>query len=75
MSSEVDRESFVRRWETAAPMLEEVARRELRELSDDERRLAIESLFKLSESFAVSESTPETCGLVEQQRLFGLLPR
>lgn len=56
-------------------MLEEVARRELTELSDDERRLAISSLFKMGETFTVAESTPESCGLVEQQRLFGLLPR
>lgn len=67
--------AFVKRWAVAGPMLEEVARQELREMTDEERRHAIDSLLQVSQMFPVAESTPETCGLVEQQRLFGMLPR
>lgn len=67
--------AFVKRWAVAGPMLEEALRQELAEMSEAEHREAVLDLLQLSDDFRQEESTPVTSGLVEQQRLFGLMKR
>jgi hypothetical protein len=61
--------AFVRHWQRVGPLLEEVRRRELRELGNGPCDPLVESLLELGE--IASKSQPQTTsGLVEQQRRF-----
>lgn len=61
---------FARRWRRVGPLLAEIRRRELRDLTDEEALAAADALLGLLPQ--VPEKRDGT-GLVEQQRLFALL--
>lgn len=60
-------ENWVRIWKAAGPRLAEIERRELRAMTDAERREAIHALLTL---LPVWTDAPPTSGLVEQQKWF-----
>lgn len=61
--------SWLKQWRAAGPALEEVRRRELRELRDDEALAAAEALLSLAASSPLPEERRVSSGLVAQQAL------
>ncbi|HPA50593.1 MAG TPA: hypothetical protein PLP50_03240 [Thermoanaerobaculia bacterium] len=61
--------SWLKQWQAAGPALEEVRRRELRELPDDEALAAAEALLSLAASSPLPEERRISSGLVTQQAL------
>ena len=59
--------AWVENWAKAGPRLDAVRRRELREMTYEERIRAIDTLLQIGSRFGKSRNTS---GLVEQQRLF-----
>ena len=58
---------WVENWKRVGPILEEIRRRELRNMTYDQRVKAIESVLHLGSLFAKPRTTS---GMVEMQRLF-----
>ncbi len=69
MSNEADQrtKAWVETWLKAGPELDAIRRRELREMTYEDRIRAIDALLQLGSQFATER---DTSGLVEQQRLF-----
>jgi len=69
MSQQADEitKKWVETWAKAGPRLEEIKRRELREMTYEQRIRAIDTLFQLG---CLLRKPRTTSGLVEQQRLF-----
>ncbi len=63
---------WVETWRRAGPELARIKRDELRRMRPEDAARIIDALFEIGCQFAVPR--PMT-GLVEQQRLFGKLPR
>ena len=63
---------WVETWRKAGPALAAIEREELRRMTDDERRRAIEAVMSLAP--VCTEPRP-TSGLVEQQRRFAKFRR
>ncbi len=61
--------SWLKQWQAAGPALEEVRRRELRELRDEEALAAAEALLSLAASSPLPEERLRSSGLVAQQAL------
>lgn len=59
--------AWVENWAKVGPKLEAIRRRELREMTYEQRIKAIDSLLQIGCQFGKPRSTS---GLVEQQRLF-----
>jgi len=68
----VDRntEKWVRTWQTAGPLLAEIERRELEQMTDQEWQQAVEDVLSVIPPDA---EVPTTSGLVEQQKCFAKL--
>ena len=58
---------WVRVWKTAGPSLAQIERRELREMTEAERRRAIQAVLTL---LPVWTDAPSTSALVDQQKWF-----
>ena len=67
--------SWLKQWQAAGPALEEVRRRELRRLRDDEALAAAEALLSLAASSPLPEERRVSSGLVAQQALLHRRPR
>jgi hypothetical protein len=63
---------WIRNWEAAAPVLEELRAEQIR---NSDTATAIEQLSDAFESARLHWTPPVTSGLVEQQRLFARLRR
>jgi hypothetical protein len=63
---------WIRNWEAAAPVLEELRAEQIR---NSDTATAIEQLSDAFESARLHWTPPATSGLVEQQRLFARLRR
>jgi hypothetical protein len=70
---DIELERWSKTWQRAARALEDVRRRELQAMTDDDVRRAITEVFSVPFDFAAAP--PRISGLVEQQRLFALLHR
>lgn len=62
-----DTEKWVRTWQAAGPLLAEIERRELEQMTEDERQRAIEDVLSV---VPLDSKMSATSGLVEQQRWF-----
>lgn len=62
--------AWVRQWKRASAALEENSIVELRAMSDDECRAAIERIMELAEAVPISPERLAYSGLVEQQKFF-----
>ena len=62
--------SWLKQWQAAGPALEEVRKRELRELRDDEALAATEALLSMATATPLPPERLLTSGLVAQQALF-----
>lgn len=60
-------EKWVRTWQAAGPLLAEIERRELEQMTDEEWRQAVEDVLSIVPEDA---EVPITSGLVEQQKWF-----
>jgi hypothetical protein len=58
---------WVQTWREAGPRLEEIRRRELRQMTYQQRIKAVDALLQIGSRFGKPRTTS---GLVEQQRLF-----
>ena len=63
---------WVETWRKAGPALAAIEREELRSMTDDERRRAIEAVLSLA---PVCTEPRSTSGLIEQQKRFARLRR
>jgi hypothetical protein len=63
---------WVETWQRAGPELDRIKRDELRRMRHEDVAHIIDALFEIGCQFAVPRTSS---GLVEQQRLFGKLPR
>jgi hypothetical protein len=70
MAVDRDTQQWVRTWQVAGPSLAEIERRELQEMTEDERQQAIEEVLSIVPPDA---EVPTTSGLVEQQKWFAKL--
>lgn len=70
MAVDHDTQKWVRAWQAAEPLLAEIERRELAQMTDDERLQAIEDVLSV---VPLDSETSTTSGLVEQQRWFAKL--
>lgn len=70
MAVDRDTEKWVRTWQTAGPLLAEIERRELAQMTDEEWRQAVEDVLSVIPPDA---EVPMTSGLVEQQKWFAKL--
>ena len=70
MAVDRDTEQWVRTWQAAGPLLAEIERRELAQMTYEERQLAIEDVLSI---VPIDSQVPTTSGLVEQQRWFAKL--
>ena len=61
--------TWLRQWQAAGPALEEVRKRELRELRDDEALAATEALLSMAAATPLPPERLLTSGLVAQQAL------
>jgi hypothetical protein len=64
---------WVRRWKEAGAEMAEIRRRELRAMTDEKARAAIDAVLSLALSAYISPRRRQHSGLVEQQALFGSL--
>lgn len=71
--SNADLKRWAENWTTAGRALDDVRRRELRSMTDDDVRRAIAVIFSVPIPTDLPPRT--TSGLVEQQRLFAQLRR
>jgi hypothetical protein len=62
--------SWLLQWRAAGPALEEIRRRELRELSDEQALVASEALLSMAASVPLPPERVGSSGLVAQQALF-----
>jgi hypothetical protein len=69
MDRELERR-WVRQWQETGKLLEEIRRRELREMTDDEARAASESVLSLVGNFPLPARRTAWSGLIDQQALF-----
>jgi hypothetical protein len=69
---DVDRntQKWVRTWQAAGPLLAEIERRELREMTHEQWQQAVEDVLSVIPS---DTEVPTTSGLVEQQKWFAKL--
>lgn len=72
MAVDRDTAKWVRTWQVAGPLLAEIERRELAQMTDEERQQAIEDVLSIVPPDA---EVPTTSGLVEQQKWFAKLHR
>jgi hypothetical protein len=70
---DIELERWNQTWQRAATALDDLRRRELQAMTDDDVRRAINEVFSVPFDFAAAPA--RISGLVEQQRLFALLPR
>lgn len=60
---------LVKQWVETGKLLDEIRRRELREITDDQARAASENVLSLVENFALPQRRVAWSGLIEQQAL------
>jgi hypothetical protein len=70
MAVDRDTEKWVRTWQTAGPLLAEIERRELEQMTEDDRQRAIEDVLSV---VPLDSKMSITSGLIEQQRWFAKL--
>lgn len=70
MGVDHDTQRWVRTWQAAGPLLAEIERRELAQMTDYERQQAIEDLLSV---VPPDSEVHTTSGLVEQQKWFAKL--
>lgn len=70
MAVDRDTQSWVRTWQATGPLLAEIERRELEQMTEDDRRQAIEDVLSIVPCDSVVATTS---GLVEQQKWFAKL--
>jgi len=70
MAVDRDTERWVCTWQAAGPLLAEIERRELEQMTDEEWRQAVEDVLSVIPPDA---EAPTTSGLVEQQKWFAKL--
>ncbi|KAA0254198.1 hypothetical protein FBQ97_06010 [Acidobacteria bacterium ACD] len=63
-------ESWMRQWKAAGPELEEIRRRELRQLTDEQALIASEAVLSIVPTAPIPRERVEWSGLVTQQALF-----
>lgn len=73
--AESNEQRWIRQWLAAGPALEAQRARELRALTDEQACAAADALLEIGASLPLDEARRTWSGLVEQQRLFQLLPR
>ena len=67
-----DTEKWVRTWQAAGPLLAEIERRELEQMTEEEWQQAVADVLSVIPPDA---EVPTTSGLVEQQKWFAKLRR
>lgn len=70
MGVDRDTEKWVRTWQAAGPLLAEIERRELEQMTEAEWQQAVEDVLSVLPS---DTEVPTTSGLVEQQKWFAKL--
>ena len=70
MGVDRDTEKWVRTWQAAGPLLAEIERRELEQMTDEEWQQAVEDVLSVVPPDA---EVPSSSGLVEQQKWFAKL--
>lgn len=70
MAVDRDTRDWVRTWQAAGPLLAEIERRELAQMTDEEWQQAVEDVLSILPRDA---EAPTTSGLVEQQKWFAKL--
>jgi hypothetical protein len=65
---------WVNQWAETGKLLEEIHRRELREMTEEQARAASEDLLEIGASHPLSERRRSWSGLIEQQALFHRRP-
>jgi uncharacterized protein YaaW (UPF0174 family) len=72
MAVDRDTEQWVRTWQVAGPLLAEIERRELEQMTEEEWQQAVEDVLSVLPPDA---EVPITSGLVEQQKWFAKMHR
>lgn len=70
MAVDRDTREWVRTWQAAGPLLAEIERRELAQMTDEEWQQAVEDVLSI---LPRDTEAPTTSGLVEQQKWFAKL--
>jgi len=69
MDRELERQ-WVRQWQETGKLLEEIRRKELRAMTDEEAREASDHVLSLAGHFPLPPNRVAWSGLIEQQALF-----
>lgn len=70
MVADRDTEKWVRTWQTTGPLLAEIERRELEQMTEEEWQQAVEDVLSV---LPPDTEAPTTSGLVQQQKWFAKL--